>query len=263
MELNRVFTVEEFAEHLGGEKALAQYRVRYYLRQGRLKRLANGVYSTVPIGADPETFGPDVFPAAAAIRSDAVFAYHSALDLLGHGHSVWWTCTVCTAQRRAPVVLGRSTIKFLSHPPAVRARSTSARQQAGSLWTTEISRGGRKLRVTTPERTLVDGFRELSLVGGLDELVESMDGFAILKPDALREILRAYGNRRLWAAVGWYLQRRLKSLFLDESVLGAFRRNRPRARVYLVPGQRGGVLAKEWNLVVPEHLQLGVDRGNR
>jgi hypothetical protein len=117
--------------------------------------------------------------------------------------------------------------------------------------------------VTTPERTLVDGFRELSLVGGLDELVESMDGFAILKPDALREILRAYGNRRLWAAVGWYLQRRLKSLFLDESVLGAFRRNRPRARVYLVPGQRGGVLAKEWNLVVPEHLQLGVDRGNR
>jgi predicted transcriptional regulator of viral defense system len=257
MELNRVFTVEEFARHLGGEKSLAEYRVRYYLRQGRLKRLANGVYATVPVGADPETFEPDVFLAAAAIRPDAVFAYHSALDLLGQGHSVWWTCTVCTARRRSPVILGRSTIKFLSHPPAVRpgARSASSRRKAGALWTTEFSRGRRALRVTTPERTLVDGFRELSLVGGVDELVESMDGFATLKPEALREILRAYDNRRLWAAAGWYLERRLKSLFLDDSILRDFKKNRPRTRVYLVPGQRGGVLARDWNLVVPEHLQ--------
>ena len=101
----------------------------------------------------------------------------------------------------------------------------------------------------------MDGFRELSLVGGLDELVESMDGFATLKPEALKEILRAYDNRRLWAAVGWYLQRRLKSLFLDASILKDFQKHRPRTRVYLVPGQRGGVLARDWNLVVPEHLQ--------
>jgi predicted transcriptional regulator of viral defense system len=259
MELNRVFTVEEFARHLGGQKSLAEYRVRYYLRQRRLKRLANGVYATVPIGVDPESYEPDAFLAAVAIRPDAVFAYHSALDLLGQGHSIWWTCTVCTARRRSPVILGRSTVKFLSHPSAARprARARSLRGKGSALWTTEVSRGGRTLRVTTPERTLVDGFRELSLVGGLDELVESMGGFATLQPEALKEILRAYENRRLWAAVGWYLQRRLKSLFLDAAILKDFQKNRPRTRVYLVPGQRGGVLARDWNLVVPEHLQRG------
>lgn len=257
MALNQVFTVDEFAEHLGGQKSLAQYRVRYYLRQKRLTRLANGVYATVPLGVNPETFAPDVYLTAAAIRPDAVFAYHAALELLGQAHSVWWTCTVCTTRLRAPVALGKSTIKFLSHPPAVRrrARPASSRRKAGTLWTTEISRGGQSLRVTTPERTLVDGFRELSLVGGLDELVESMDGFATLKPEALRDILRAYDNGRLWAAVGWYLQRRLKGLFLNHSVLREFKKNRPRTRVYLVPGQRGGVVARDWNLVVPEHLQ--------
>jgi predicted transcriptional regulator of viral defense system len=259
MELNRVFAVEEFARHLGGQKSLAEYRVRYFLRQGRLKRLANGVYATVPIGVDPQSYEPDVFLAAAAIRNDAVFAYHSALDLLGQGHSVWWICTVCTARRRSPLVLGRSTIKFLSHPSAARprARERSSRGKGNAPWTTEVSRGGRILRVTTPERTLVDGFRELSLVGGLDELVESVDGFAALKPETLKEILRAYENRRLWAAVGWYLQRRLKSLFLDASILKDFQKHRPRTRVYLVPGQRGGVLARDWNLIVPEHLQRG------
>lgn len=257
MAMNRVFTLDELARHLGGEKSLAQYRIRYHIRQKRLKRLANGVYATVPIGVDTETFEPDVFLAANAIRPGAVFAYHSALDLLGQGHSVWWTCTVCTARPRSPVVLGRNTIKFLTRPPAVRQRAQSAspRWKAGDLWTTEVSRGGRTLHVTTPERTLVDGFRKLSLVGGLDELVESMNGFATLRPELLRSVLHAYNNKRLWAAVGWYLQRRLKSLFLDDSILGEFKVNRPRTRVYLVPGQRGGVVARDWNLVVPEHLQ--------
>ena len=257
MAMNRVFTVDELAGHLGGEKSLAEYRIRYYLHQRRLKRLANGVYATVPIGVDSETFEADVFLAANAIRPDAVFAYHSALDLLGQGHSVWWTCTVCTGRPRSPVVLGRNTIKFVTRPPAVRKRvqSASPRRRVGAIWTTEVSRGGRTLHVTTPERTLVDGFRRLSLVGGLDELVESMDGFATLSPELLRDVLHAYDSKRLWAAVGWYLQRRLKSLFLDDSILVEFKANRPRTRVYLVPGQRGGVVARDWNLVVPQHMQ--------
>ena len=255
METNQVFTIEELARHLGRGKSRAEYRVRYFQRQGRLKRLANGVYATVPVGTDPEAYEPDAFVAAAAIRRDAVFAYHSALDLLGQAHSVWWTCTVCTSHPRAAVNLGRTTIKFLSHPPAARPGIGSTSEGGPAPWTTNVSRGGRTLSVTTPERTLVDGFRELSMVGGVDELVESMDGFATLKPDALKEILRAYGNRRLWAAVGWYLQRRLKDLFLDAALLEDFRKQRPSARVYLVPGQRGGILAKEWNLIVPERLK--------
>lgn len=260
MEMNRVFTLDEFARHLHGRRDLAQYRVRHYLRQKRLKRLANGAYATVPVGVDPEAFEPDVFLAAAAIRPDAVFAYHSALELLGQGHSVWWTCTACTTRPRSPVVLGRNTIKFLMHPPAVRrrARSASAPRKADPVWTSEVYRGARTLRVTIPERTLVDGFRELSLVGGLDELVESMNGFATLKPELLRDVLHAYGSKRLWAAVGWYLQRRRKNLFQNESVLGEFKANRPRTRVYLVPGQRGGIVAPDWNLIVPEHLQRRV-----
>lgn len=257
MGAKQVFTLDEFGRYLEGSRNLAQYRVGYYLRQKRLKRVANGVYAAVPVGVDAEKFEPDPFLAAAAIRPDAVFAYHSALDLLGQGHSVWWMCTVCTMRPRSPVVLGRNTIKFLTHPPAIRRRAQSGALQSGAnhLWATEVTRGERRLLVTTPERTLVDGFRELSLVGGLDELVDSMDGFATLNPELLRDVLSAYKSKRLWAAVGWYLQRRLKSLFLNDAILGEFKANQPRTRVYLVPGQRGGVVDREWNLVVPAHLQ--------
>jgi predicted transcriptional regulator of viral defense system len=154
----------------------------------------------------------------------------------------------------------------LTHPLAIRrhVQRDSVRSEPEQLWTVEIKRQERTLRVTTPERTLVDGFKELSLVGGLDELVDSMDGFATLNPDLLREVLDTYKNKRLWAAVGWYLKRRLMSLFLEDTVLEDFKANRPNTRVYLVPGQRGGVVDAEWNLVVPDHIQkaaVGGDNG--
>ena len=66
MARNRVFTLDELARYLVGGKSLAKYRIRYHVRQKRLKRLANGVYATVPTGVDPETFEADVFLAAMA-----------------------------------------------------------------------------------------------------------------------------------------------------------------------------------------------------
>jgi predicted transcriptional regulator of viral defense system len=259
LSLKRVFTLDEFARYLSAPRRLAQFRIRYFQGQGRVKRVANGVYATVPVGADTDRFEPDAYLVAAAVRPDAVFAYHSALELHGQGHSVWWTCTVCTERPRLPVKLGRTTIKFLRHPPAVQAtkrRAKSATDRRPDRWTTVVLRGDRRLTVTTPERTLVDGFRELGLVGGADELVESMDGFVALKVDELQEVLEAYENKRLWAAVGWYLERRVEDLYVDSSTLERFRARRPSSRVYLVPGQRGGVLERGWNLIVPEHLAI-------
>lgn len=62
------------------------------------------------------------------------------------------------------------------------------------------------LRVTGPERTLADGFRQLRLVGGLEELVTSAAGFASLDLEQLDALLRAYDLRILYAAVGWFLE---------------------------------------------------------
>lgn len=251
--LNPVFSLEELASYLGVTPAQARFRATYYQQQKQVKRVANTVYAVVPPGSQGEGFAPDPYVAAAVIRPDAVFAFHSALDLQGQGHSVWWACTVCTAERRPPLKVGRTTIKFLAHPPALRAKV--GQTAVGGRWTVVVHRGGRPLRVTNPERTLVEGFKNLSLVGGLDELVESADGFATLQHHELADVLDAYGNRRLWGAVGWYLARRQADLSVPPSVLDKFKTHRPRATVYLVPGQRGGVMDKTWNLVVPAHLE--------
>lgn len=74
----------------------------------------------------------------------------------------------------------------------------------------------RKLRVTGPERTLIDGFRRPDLVGGLPELVESAAGFPVMDLPLLFDLLEAHAQ------------------------------DAPSPR----QGQCGGVLAQPWNLIV-------------
>jgi hypothetical protein len=63
--------------------------LRYYLRLGRLKSVARGVYASIPPTAESATFQPDRYLVAAKARADAVFSYHAAFELLGAAHSDW------------------------------------------------------------------------------------------------------------------------------------------------------------------------------
>ncbi len=113
------------------------------------------------------------------------------------------------------------------------------------------------LRVSGPERTLVDGFRQPRLVGGLPELVESAAGFGVLDLDLLKRILDAYDRKALWAATGWFLERYRDTFFVPEDYLADFEKKKPRSPQYLPPGERPGTLVPRWNLVLPTNVVRG------
>jgi hypothetical protein len=120
----------------------------------------------------------------------------------------------------------QTRVDFLVHPPAlVRRRETQ-------LGVRSVDRSGRTLRVTGPERTLVEGFRSPRRVGGFAELVAACAAFPVLDLDLLERVLRAYDEKILWAAVGWFLEghRATFSARLEG--------RRPRSRVYLARGGR-------------------------
>jgi len=114
--------------------------------------------------------------------------------------------------------------------------------------------GGRSLRGTGPERTLLDGFRHPDRVGGLQELVESAAGFGVLDLALLRKLLETYGEKRLWAAAGWFLERHQQRFFVPHEYLASMAPHRPAAPRYLERGRRGGKLFSRWNLIVPPAL---------
>lgn len=253
LQTHRVFNLDEAAQELappGGRKATLE-RLKYAVTQGRLKKLARGVYASVPPGMEPAKFLPDRFLSAVALRPDAVFSHHSALELLGAAHSEWRLCTAYSARRSQPFDLDGIELRFLSHPQSL------VRQQATDLGTRLVHRLDRKLRVTGPERTLVDGFRRPDFVGGLTEFVESAAGFSVLELPLLYELLDVFGQKRLWAAVGWFLETYKATFFVSDDDLAVIRKHVPRSPLYLARNQRGGELVGRWNLIVPEALVEG------
>lgn len=247
---NPVFSLDDLAKVAGGRdpRARARERVKYYAETGRVRRLARELYAAVPAGAQADNYAPDAFLVAAALRADAVFSHHSALELLGAAHSDWSVCTAYTAGTPTSVRWGLHTARLLAAPASA----------LGTKWSTlgvrSVQRAGRTLRVTGPERTLVEGFRQLRWVGGLEELAESAGGFASLDLKVLREVLAAYDKRSLWAAVGWFLERHAKAFYVTPGVLEEFEKHRPKARHYLPRGKRGGVFVPRWNLMLPPSL---------
>jgi len=249
LERHPVFRLEQAARAFAHKDRRATLeRLRYHVSTGRLKQVTRGVYARVPPGIEPREFHPDPFLVANALRPDAVFSHHSALELLGAAHSEWKLVTVLTTMRRGPLQFDGHSIAFLA-PPAALVRS---RRQ--SLGVRSLDRMGETLQATGPERTLLDGFRDPRHAGGAAELVESAAGFPVLELGLLESLLEAYSEKALYAATGWFLERYQRTFSVPDSFLHRLAQNRPISPQYLLRAQRGGRLARRWNLILPDAL---------
>jgi len=148
--------------------------------------------------------------------------------------------------------LGNVELRFLGHPTVL------TRRRLTKLGTRTVHRLDRPLTVAGPERTLLEGFRDADLVGGLEELLESAAGFPVLDLKLLLRLLEAYDEKTLWAAAGWFLERHRSTFYVDDRVLGKLEKHLPKVPHYLLPGQRGGSLVRRWKLIVPDAV---VDHG--
>ena len=249
--LHPVFSLDRAVRELApaGERDRARERLRYHLDRGKLKLLARGLYAVVPAGIAPDRFQPDALQVAAVERPDALFCHHSALELLGAAHSAWRDCTVFTARRRKDLQLGDTRIRFLQVPAAMRG------EDGQPLGSRRIEHRGKMLACTGPERTLVEGFRRPSLVGGHEELLVSAGGFTALDLGLLEEVLRRYGAANLWAATGWFLERFRNRFHVSEDVLRRWEKEVPASPQYLERRRRGGRFFRRWNLVVARELE--------
>jgi predicted transcriptional regulator of viral defense system len=250
LDLHPVFRLDEYAGELRKAHDLDAVRnhLKYYVRIRRVKRVGPGVYAVVPHGQDLELFWPDPVLVAECIQPDGVFSHHTALELLGAGHSLWYVCTLFCHHPPTPVALGEQCIQFLAHPLAM------LKKEQALLGVRKGERKGRTVKFTGPERTLVEGFRQPHWVGGPEEFISSASGFGSLDLALLKKILLTYDQSNLWASVGWFLEQYQKQFYVPDLYLNELAEKRPSRPRYLVRSYRGGTLNKRWNLIIPNHL---------
>ncbi|MCL4324468.1 MAG: hypothetical protein M1144_03275 [Candidatus Thermoplasmatota archaeon] len=170
----------------------------YYLKvRGFLVHVQKGLYACAPLDVDPKRFVPDPYLVVRkALGESYAFSHLSALALLGFEQTVRRTIHVS-----APGV--RSRRRKLG---VLTVHVHSARKDGWLEATTTMRRGGESLRVTTPERTLVDLASLPNSMQGYEEALEAYRSlFPRAEPEKLRQELLANPSGTVRARAGHLL----------------------------------------------------------
>lgn len=243
-----VFTRAEFANacrRQPGDRAVTEL-LKYHLRVGNIRRIARGVFASIPKGIASETATVDRLLAASRLRVGAVIAYRSALEL--HGSATACTSEVQLIARGAPGLVQTSDFACRFVSPQSHHSSTAG--------VTTIERRGLAVNVTTFERTLVDLFDRYDLAGGADDLFQSLDLVverqSRLDIDALIEFAQQRGNAAAAGALGYWLEQERHRLGISNASRQAFQALAPRHARYALGAAPGlGRAATGWNVILP------------
>ena len=248
-----VFTGDELARHLtrvGSDGLRTQEKVLgYHTRAGRLYRIRQGMYAVIPPGADGDTYPVDPYLVAARLTPDAVLSHHTALEFHGRAYSVWQHF-IYSAERPVETLTFRDQVFRGAKFP--RALVRSGTEYHGVL---TAERFGVPVRVTSLERTLVDVLHRPDLAGGWEEVWRSLEVVEFFNLDEVVAYALLLDNATTAARVGFFLEQHRETLMVEDDHLKALEQCRPRQPHYLDRSRRrGGKLAAEWNLVVPEEV---------
>jgi predicted transcriptional regulator of viral defense system len=238
-----VFTRADYARAVGrasGEKTVTTMLAQH-IKAGNIKRIARGLYASVPKHADPASWWVDRFLLASRLRADAVIAYHSALELHGFAYTAEFDVQAVAPGEPGLFKTSEFTCRFVR--PAVALGPDSV---------TTFDRLGQAVPVTSLERTVADVFDRPDLAGGAEELANSLALIGRLDAELVAQHLAAIGNATAAGAAGWWLESRREALRVPEAALDAIRLLTPRQNRYALGAVVGeGQVAAGWGVILP------------
>jgi predicted transcriptional regulator of viral defense system len=255
LEHTPVFTLSELVKWLQKNSSKAPRAAAYNFiknrrRAGRLAVVKEGLYFVVRPGATALTTMLDEFLIASKLAPDATLAFHTALDVLGFGHSLFSTHYFFSKTSRRPVRFRKGLFRCVKFPTALLKGHT---QEFGLE---KVERLGQKVVTTGKERTLVEALEHPEYCGGFEEMYRSLEKLPYLQFDNLAKYLELRRKKKLYAVVGFFLEQHRQEFHVEESFLQHLERTKPSTPDYWDRSKNESAFAKRWNLVVPKAAML-------
>ena len=241
---NPVFRRPEYAAAVGRrpEDEVVTAMLAQHLKAGNIRRIARGVFASVPKHADAATWSVDRFLAASRLRLGGTIAYHSALELHGYAYTEGHDVQVIAEGEPGMFEAAGFACRFVRPP----------RGFVPPDGVTTVDRLGQEVRVTMMERTIADLFDRYDLAGGAEELFNSLDLVVRVDALALVRYVRALGKATAAGAVGFWLEREQGRLGVPDAALEELRALMPRQPRYALGAKPGeGKTAQDWNVILP------------
>lgn len=196
-----VVTPSEAAEVLGLSPELAARRLATWARAGWLARIRRGAYVPVPIESEStDIVLEDSWAVASAMFEPCYIGGWSAAEHWGLTEQIFSSLCVMTTKRprdRKPV-LGKTKFELHTAP-------TTYFIGLKTVW-----RGGSRVRVSDPARTLIDMLASPGLGGGIRHVAEMLATLMREHPQAIAKLTGYSGELGIGAVykrLGFLLQR--------------------------------------------------------
>jgi len=239
----RCFAKAEVAT-LTGSATSAEALLTEYHRRGYIDQVRQGLW--VAVGLDDSQPVASRYEIATAINPGAYVSHHSAFAYHGYANQVSYEVGVTSATRFTPFEYDD-----------VRYRWLAPRITAG------VDAPSPRVRVTDMERTVLDSINDANKVGGLEELLVSLDAVPYLDVRKLTSYLGSYCTQVLYQKTGYLLGLFNTTLRLPESFFADCHSHTGKSVRYLDQGlpSEERTYDRRWQLVVPRHPLSPLNQG--
>lgn len=250
-----IFSYQDFLVFLkanGTKNSDAQNAaLKYHLKAGHITRIRRGLYAVVSPLDDQTSPTVDLYLLASKMTSDAVLAYHTALELHGAAYSVFEDFTYIASRPLRPFVFKTHIFRGIPFPKSLLDKHKE------SFGIVTAKREGIDIRITNLARTIVDILMRPELAGGIEEVWRSLESIAVFDVAEVVKYTLLLDNATIAAKVGFFLEQRPNALSVDKKYLKQLQKHIPNKPHYFErTKRRSGKVITKWNLVVPEEILL-------
>jgi predicted transcriptional regulator of viral defense system len=246
-----VFTRKEFAAVLDVNGTATPNAIttllQHHLRSGRLLLLRPGLYAVIRPGADPAHWPVDMFLLSSRLTDDAIISHHSALESLGYAYTMH-NRVIITTRHSLRRFQFRGVGVLTTQPP-----SALVQHNADTFLVDTMDRQGLEVKVTSPERTLVDLLVRPRLGGGWEEIWRSLESFPMYNVDQIIAYVKLLDNAVTVSKVGFFLEQHRSTHQITAKQLASLHALQSKSVVYM-DRHAGGTCVPGWNLIVPEDV---------
>jgi predicted transcriptional regulator of viral defense system len=250
-ETHPIFRYEEFVDFMASQGitrlASCKQQLQYHQKAGHLIHLRKFIYAVKP--SVNETIWIDPYLLASKAASNAVLAYHSALELHGLAYTTFNEFTFLTDRQIRPFIYVGQRFRAIYQPKTLLLHKKAYHEVES------ITREGLLIQITSLERTIVDLLDRPDLGGGWEEIWRSLENVTSLNVEKIISYALLLQNATTIAKVGFFLEQRPNYLTVDKDHTEKLLSYLPKQPHYMDKHVRGeGKYIEKWHLIVPLYI---------
>ena len=232
----KCFSFKEVELLVGGNYNTAKSLLRQYVQKGYIQQIKKNLY--VAISIESGMPAATRYQIASSITPTAYVSHRSALEYYGYTNQVSYEMNVSS-----DTIFGDFEYEGIDYVYISSRLPEGIVEQQG-------------VRVTDLERTIIDYMGDFDRIGGLEELLRSLEMISFLSEEKLLGYLELSGKAVLYQKAGYILEHFKDSLKLSNHFFEVCNLRKGKSKRYFTKStnQNHMLYNSRWGLMVPENL---------